>query len=403
MIEKIKSIRLDKKQVFDCLFLLYYGVVFTRFFLDTTMLPYITWNIEVLYIIGITIGVLKLAVDRRMKTWELIVFGLTITVAMLQYYHRPDEYVLAFTVLFIGAYNVDYRKILKVYLGLGISYTVFVVIGCLLGYIENLTFTLWNGNVRNSFGFNYPTDFTAHLFFFIVAWCILRYEKITWIEIGVFAAVMLWSYFGCYARNNTICIGLVILLCVLEKILPTEKKYALRENKVLKAVCIIIPILIIVGMIFLSLIYNEENPILYKLDLIFNYRLSMGKHGFVEYGLSPWGKLIEMQGLGRIEGGGMSIWNFGLSYFMLDCSYVNILLQFGVMLFGILIVLQIVWSIRNCRVNRLFFIAIYIIICIQCAVEHHYLDIAYNPLLFFAILNQKRNKKLVKTCESKEK
>lgn len=88
------------------------------------MLPYITWNIEVLYIIGITIGVLKLAVDRRMKTWELIVFGLTITVAMLQYYHRPDEYVLAFAVLFIGAYNVDYRKMLKVYLGLGISYTV---------------------------------------------------------------------------------------------------------------------------------------------------------------------------------------------------------------------------------------------------------------------------------------
>lgn len=42
MIERIKSVKLDKKQVFDCLFLLYYGVVFTRFFLDTTMLPYIT-------------------------------------------------------------------------------------------------------------------------------------------------------------------------------------------------------------------------------------------------------------------------------------------------------------------------------------------------------------------------
>ena len=107
MIEKIKSIKLDKKQVLDCLFLLYYGVVFTRFFLDTTMLPYIAWIIEELYIIGITIGVLKLAVDRRMKVWELIVFGLTITVAMLQYYHRPDEYVLAFAVLFFGAYNVD--------------------------------------------------------------------------------------------------------------------------------------------------------------------------------------------------------------------------------------------------------------------------------------------------------
>ena len=26
----------------------------------------------------------------------------------------------------------------------------------------------------------YPTDFTAHLFFFIAVWCILRYEKITW-------------------------------------------------------------------------------------------------------------------------------------------------------------------------------------------------------------------------------
>ena len=389
MIERIKSVKLDKKQVFDCLFLLYYGVVFTRFFLDTTMLPYITWNIEVLYIIGITIGVLKLAVDRRMKVWELIVFGLTITVAMLQYYHRPDEYVLAFAVLFIGAYNVDYRKLLKVYLGLGISYTVFVVIGCLLGYIENLTFTLWNGNVRNSFGFNYPTDFTAHLFFFIVAWCILRYEKITWIEIGVFAAVMLWSYFGCYARNNTICIGLVIVLCILEKVLPAEKKCALRENKVLKAVCVMVPFLIIGGMIFLSLIYNDGNAILYKLNDVLNNRLGFGKYGFVEYGLSPWGKQIAMQGFGRIEGGTDSFWNTGLSYFVLDCSYVNILLQFGVVLFCILVILQIIWQVQNYQGDRLFFIIIFIIICAQCAVEHHYLDIAYNPLLFITLLKQK--------------
>ena len=385
MIEKIKSIKLDKKQVLDCLFLLYYGVVFTRFFLDTTMLPYIAWNIEELYIIGITIGVLRLAVDRRMKVWELIVFGLTITVAMLQYYHRPDEYVLAFAVLFIGAYNVDYRKLLKVYLGLGISYTVFVVIGCLLGYIENLTFTLWNGNVRNSFGFNYPTDFTAHLFFFVVAWCILRYEKITWIEIGVFAAVMLWSYFGCYARNNTICIGLVIVLCILEKILPSEKKCALRENKALKAVCIIIPILIIGGMIFLSLIYNDGNAILYKLNDVLNNRLGFGKYGFVEYGLSPWGKLIEMQGLGRTEGGIENLWNTGLSYFVLDCSYVNILLQFGVVLFCVLVILQFVGVIQNYQADCLFILIIYIVICIQCAVEHHYLEIAYNPLLFFSM------------------
>ena len=386
MIERIKSVKLDKKQVFDCLFLLYYGVVFTRFFLDTTMLPYITWNIEVLYIIGITIGALKLAVDLRMKTWELIVFGLTITVAMLQYYHRPDEYVLAFAVLFIGAYNVDYRKMLKVYLGLGISYTVFVVIGCLLGYIENLTFTLWNGNVRNSFGFNYPTDFTAHLFFFIAVWCILRYEKITWIEIGVFAAVMLWSYFGCYARNNTICIGLVIMLCILEKVLPSEKKFALRENKVLKAVCVMIPFLIIGGMIFLSLIYNDGNAILSKLNDVFNSRFQLGKYGFVEYGLSPWGKLIEMQGFGRIEGGMENLWNTGLSYFVLDCSYVNILLQFGVVLFCVLVILQFVEMVRNYQADCLFLLMIYIVICIQCAVEHHYLEIAYNPLLFFSMI-----------------
>ena len=79
----------------------------------------------------------------------------------------------------------------------------------------------------------------------------------------------------------------------------------------------------------------------------------------------------------------------GLSYFMLDCSYINILLQFGVVLFCALVVLQIIWLIQDYQTGRLFFIMIYIIICIQCAVEHHYLDIAYNPLLFFTLLNQK--------------
>ena len=310
MIERIKSIKLDKKQVFDCLFLLYYGVVFTRFFLDTTMLPYITWNIEVLYIIGITIGVLKLAVDRRMKVWELIVFGLTITVAMLQYYHRPDEYVLAFAVLFIGAYNVDYRKLLKVYLGLGISYTVFVVIGCLLGYIENLTFTLWNGNVRNSFGFNYPTDFTAHLFFFVVAWCILRYEKITWIEIGVFAAVMLWSYFGCYARNNTICIALTIIICIYKKIIDQNNIFVFSKR--MGWICIVSTYLLIASIIGLTLIYRENIYILEKINQLLNGRLKMGKMGFIEYGINLWGKQISMQGLSRVEGGTQELLDNGI-------------------------------------------------------------------------------------------
>lgn len=391
MIERIKSIKLDKKQVFDCLFLLYYGVVFTRFFLDTTMLPYITWNIEVLYIIGITIGVLKLAVDRRMKVWELIVFGLTITVAMLQYYHRPDEYVLAFAVLFIGAYNVDYRKLLKVYLGLGISYTVFVVIGCLLGYIENLTFTLWNGNVRNSFGFNYPTDFTAHLFFFVVAWCVLRYEKITWIEIGVFAAVMLWSYFGCYARNNTICIALTIIICIYKKIIDQNNIFVFSKR--MGWICIVSTYLLIASIIGLTLIYRENIYILEKINQLLNGRLKMGKMGFIEYGINLWGKQISMQGLSRVEGGTQELLDNGISYFMLDCSYVNILLQFGICFEIVLLGLLFIILMKQNKKGKIYFILFLFLICIQCSLEHHYFEIAYNPFLLFPLVefNNKSN------------
>ena len=168
--------------------------------------------------------------------------------------------------------------------------------------------------------------------------------------------------------------------------MPSEKKFALRENKVLKAVCVMIPFLIIGGMIFLSLIYNDGNAILSKLNDVFNSRFQLGKYGFVEYGLSPWGKLIEMQGFGRIEGGMENLWNTGLSYFVLDCSYVNILLQFGVVLFCVLVILQFVEMVRNYQADCLFLLMIYIVICIQCAVEHHYLEIAYNPLLFFSMI-----------------
>ena len=81
--------------------------------------------------------------------------------------------VLETGLLIIGAKEIDYKKILKVYLGVQIPLTIITLIAGQLGIIENLTY--YRGEqVRMAFGFVYPTNFASHLMFMIAAWIAKR-------------------------------------------------------------------------------------------------------------------------------------------------------------------------------------------------------------------------------------
>ena len=77
--------------------------------------------------------------------------------------------VFFFAVFLLGAKNIAFVKILKVYLLVNVAVLVSAFIASRLDIIENLVYVRNLVGERNSFGVAYPTDFAAHIFFLLSA------------------------------------------------------------------------------------------------------------------------------------------------------------------------------------------------------------------------------------------
>ena len=72
------------------------------------------------------------------------------------------------------------------------------------------------------------------------------------------------------------------------------------------------------------------------------------------------------------------------NYFFLDSSYLFILLQYGILIFALILIIILFINYRA-QINRDYILIIAVgIMAVQCMVEHHLMDVAYNPFLWAA-------------------
>lgn len=99
------------------------------------------------------------------KVLILAVTGLCCVVGL---YRNHYVYPLIWFVLIAGSDQVPFEKILKVYL-LIVGAIVFLAFAAsMLGVIPNLQYETSTRGIRNSFGIIYPTDCSAHVFFWML-------------------------------------------------------------------------------------------------------------------------------------------------------------------------------------------------------------------------------------------
>ena len=167
--------------------------------------------------------------------------------------------------LIAGANDIDYRKILKVYLIVEIPMIICTMIVGYTGVITNLVYHRGD-QVRMSFGFIYPTDFVAGIVFMITVWIVLRQARCTWIEIGmmIISVVLFEKY--CDVRNSeAVMVTFDYRCCLFEnqkQISCKEKERDIHHRLLLKVV-------MSGGTIWFSWIYDLSIKILstrYRMD-----------------------------------------------------------------------------------------------------------------------------------------
>lgn len=363
----------DRKEVLEGLYLIYFALVLAAAFKDTTMIPF-GWTDTHLYFLNLFGGLVvfaRIASDREWKMREMVLACLTAAVLLACWHHYMRRYVIELVILIVGARGVKFRKILKVYLGITAAALLFTALLAVGGVIENLVYIQPERNnlPRISFGSIYPTDFAAHVCFLAICYAWIRIRKLRYPEIAGILGAGVFCLVFCGARTTA------VLLTCLSVFLAAYKRWgdALLNKQMRMFCCVSMPLLGI-ATILATALYDPKCRILRMADRLLNNRLSQGKEGMNRYPATILGQEVPMTGFGgrlRLEK--------GETYFFLDSSYINILLQYGI---AVLLLVFFVFTFSAFRMKREGMYAELILLALVAlgsVMEHHLIEIAYHP------------------------
>lgn len=406
----------------------------------TTMFPHSSMAFNMCLVFSVLILAVKI-VFFDVYTFKMFMavagmFACSAIVFVSSGYFWPFLWVL----MLVSAKDVPFKKILQLYLLLNIIIMGLAFIAAMLGVIENLAYNSDNPNndtLRYSFGCVYTTDFAAHIFFMLLTAYYLYQKKLRpYHYIGTCAIAGLIYYF-CYAKLDTICILLMVLLFGGYHVLQWQhgREKIEVQAAVISPLAQVFPIKQTVQNQILLLAKDKNNtekqmpPMAYapvtektqtnkeaafkrtraylrwkgiwgKIALISMPALTMlmyywsasykigneflemidetitGRLGLGNLGIKEYGITLFGQDIPMIGMGGST--EVQEDYFFIDSSYLFILLRYGI------IFLFIVFIVYGCicykhRNDTVLMICI-TLLAISCFIDHHMMEEAYNPL-----------------------
>ncbi|TCS76635.1 hypothetical protein EDD59_12317 [Muricomes intestini] len=383
---------IDKRQLkglLDNIYLIVFAIMIGHYFLLTTTFE-IVWpqyfyaNLRTFLLVII---IAKTAAEDNISYIDILLGVIAGIVFLVAWKHNGYEVLSNIVLLIVGCRGIPFRKIAKTYFIICSILLVITMMFALTGKIENFVLNQNGRRTRIAFGIVYPTDFSAHVFYLVLAYCYLREEKIKYLEIGVITALGIFVYAFCDARLNTICILLTAGVMGYNKIrhdMTIKKGKSYNMNAVFSILLCLSTILASMAMIGLTLLYSQNRKWTLFLDHILNNRLKLGKKGIDVYGFSIFGQQINLIGSGNRKA-------TPANYFFLDSSYLFVPLLYGILVLGVILLLFLVMSFRARKEKDWTLLWLICIMSLQCVVEHHIVDISYNILLWGTLASLEKN------------
>ena len=354
-------------------------------FLQTTtfVIEWPEYFLSDLHVLIIVIIFIRIAFVNDYDLKEVFILAGIAILFLMVWYRTGKDVILDTLLLIIGSRGISFQKIIKVYEITVIVLLLVTIAASLTGFTENLVYYQEGRRPRVSFGIVYPTDFSAHVFYVILGYGYLRKDKIKYMEIAGILLVGAAVYLFCDARVNTVCILFAgaVLSYLTFKNRSAEKKNSRYIMKGYWSGILAMSAVLCAGfMIVSTILYSSENRILALLNRVINSRLTFGKKGIDLFGFSLFGKYIPMIGNGGTT-------KESANYFVLDCSYITIALEYGLLILGAVLIMYCMIGFRARLERDWVFLWILSIAAVQCMIEHHMIDISYNPFLWALFAN----------------
>ena len=367
----------------ELIYLTAFSTLLTVAMLKTTMFHvYISSTImQIIRLISMSFLLVKIFILDKYSLKQLFIIAM-IEVFMIAAW-RLSGYSIMFELscLVIAAKDVSFKKIVRNYFYIVVGIMIMAFIAMKFGWIEHIVYSR-NGKYRYSFGIIYCTDFAAHVFYSILAYCFIKNEKVKYYDVLLFILLGCFTYYYCDARLDSICIFIAAIFFLIYKLLKALKITSkLKFTKKITAAGLIfsVPAAALISIIP-TIFYDPSNPTMLMINKISNNRLKYGKVGIDDYGFKLFGQYIKMRGNG---GTNESV----KDYFFIDSSFLSIALRYGVLILIIVCCYYMAVNYRLFKSNRYILLVLIAIVAINSIVAHHFLDIAYNPFLVCLFAN----------------
>lgn len=361
-------------KIYFPVFVLY---IFQTFINTTTIdLPFFTHPLHWISYLVVFVMIIKIYVFDHYQMHELIGLTILITCFGMAFLKTREIMILSFPMMILGARGVEFKKIIEWFFGLSLSWLLVIVIIALLGIILNLRYAPVNRPIRYALGIGYPTDFAAHVFFLVLAYCYLKFKDLRWLHYVVIGLLAVVVYKITDARLDTVAMLMTIPMIWLAK-MATKHQFA----KHLMAFSWIPIPLLAVGINYLGIFYNRHNDWLHKIDHLLSGRLYYSQIGFHRYPITLFGQSVTQNGYGGVQGMKTFLGKSNINYFYLDSSFVRLLLMYGLVILILIVTMMVLTSLKGYLRGDYALCAIILLVTVACVVEQHLIEITYNPFL----------------------
>lgn len=285
--------------------------------------------------------------------------------------------ILMMLLLILGARDLPFTAINDWYLKIGALLMAFVICSVGVGLIRDLIFVREGVN-RHSLGILYPTDFAAHVFFLLLAYCTYAFERLKWWHYLIFLAIAAVLMKVTQARLDVIAIVLIIPVFWLAKRAKAGKVW----SKLLAGFYWGVPIVLGYITAMLGIFYTSKNHLFQAINKLISGRLKIAQEAVDNYGIDLFGNRVVEHGFGAGAGEKMFYKSgMGGSYFYIDSSYIRLLVIYGLLALAFFLIVMTAIAWRSTMEGDYRLAAAMALIALSCVIEQHLLDLSFNPFL----------------------
>lgn len=328
---------------------------------------------KILRYLSYLIVFVKLLYDSKYTENEIIKILLMVMLLGVISFHVGNNVLFCSFFFIIAARNMDMNHLIKIIFWIQVILTIGMAALSQLGVVSDWTYHL-EGRNRHSLGYLYPSYISSIFFYVILAYLLIRRNRLKLIEVVIIEVLNGIIFFLTDSKTSFFLTAITLMVFWLIKFYKKELKMNVY-SKILYVASI--PIIAIVS-IMACFLYSEENKVLLFINNFINNRLIMGHNAFLDHGLSLFGEQIQWIGYG-----GLGYLNSSLQgeYNFVDCSYVKVLLDYGIIFFVLMICGYALVSVRAIKNKDRYMCLCIIFMCIYSIIEPRIIEFGFNPFV----------------------